>query len=485
MKVGRLIRTALHLKPRQVWFQVWRRVQRRFEPHPKCAANPLPAFTFLNVTAAPNGWNDTSQELLWRYNLHYFDYLHVQAADSSLVFRWIGENPRGSFPGWDPYPTSLRIVNWVKHLERHQTQIPNRPLIERSIRDQLDWLSRHLEWHILANHLLANLKALVIGTKWLDGDAARWMPLYRRQIEEQILDDGSHYELSAMYHAIVFEDVIDVLHFCGEEAAWLRPTAGRMLTHLLKMTGPDGMIAKFNDASEGIAKTPGQLIAAAARAGVSPENPAKEVLRSGGHSSGYARVSAGEWTLISKDAVIGPDYQPGHAHADSISFELWRRNVKVIGDTGCSTYVPGHIRSYERSTAAHNTVVVDGRNSSEVWAAHRVGGRCRPLCPKEQTGHEGVWARDCNGMVIGRRLVLNETGLCGIDEIRGTGEHEIEERFHLPPGVSSEQVAIACPGERLVERCDFAVGWNRRAAGTCIVYRQRMMLPAKIEWSIA
>lgn len=485
MNVGRLIRTIWHLKPRQVWFQVWRRVQRRFEPHPACAANPLPAFAFLNVTASPRGWNDTSLELLWRYNLHYFDYLHSHSAESSLVFRWIEENPRGSFPGWEPYPTSLRIVNWVKHLERYQTQIPNRSLIETSIREQLDWLARHLEWHILANHLLANLKALVIGAKWLDGDAARWMPLYRRQIEEQILDDGSHSELSAMYHAIVFEDVIDVLHFCGEEAAWLRPTAGRMLTHLLKMTGPDGMIAKFNDAAEGIAKTPEQLIAAAAREGVAPERPINGAVRSGDRSSGYVRVSAGEWTLISKGAVIGLDYQPGHAHADSLSFELWRGEVKVIGDTGCSTYVPGPIRSYERSTAAHNTVVIDGRNSSEVWAAHRVGERCRALRANEPSGRTGVWAHDCNGMVIGRRLVLKETGLCGIDEIRGTGEHEIEERFHLPPGVSLEQVSIACSGERLVERCDFAVGWNRREAGTCVVYRQRMKLPAKIEWSIA
>ena len=75
MNVGRIVRTVRYLKLCQMWFQVWRRVQRALEAHPKCGADELPEFTFLNLTAKPKGWNDESLDMLWRYNLHYFDWI--------------------------------------------------------------------------------------------------------------------------------------------------------------------------------------------------------------------------------------------------------------------------------------------------------------------------------------------------------------------------------------------------------------------------
>ena len=167
MAIGRLVRTLQYLKLRQIWYQVWRRVQRGLEAHPKCGGEELPEFTFLNLTAKPKGWNDESLDMLWRYNLHYFDCLAAKnAEDAKLVERWIAENPKGSIPGWDPYPTSLRIVNWGKYLNNDPERPASQRLsIENSLRDQLYWLSNHVEWHIMANHLMANLKALVIGNK--------------------------------------------------------------------------------------------------------------------------------------------------------------------------------------------------------------------------------------------------------------------------------------------------------------------------------
>ena len=132
-KLGLIFRTSIHLKPIQVWFQVWRRIQKRFEPRPKCGDAELPEFTFLNVTAKPKGWNDESLELLWRYNLHYFDWIaggedynaesQSRGEAENLIERWMRENPKGSFPGWDPYPTSLRIVNWVKYLRNNSATL--------------------------------------------------------------------------------------------------------------------------------------------------------------------------------------------------------------------------------------------------------------------------------------------------------------------------------------------------------------------------
>jgi hypothetical protein len=74
---------------------------------------------------------------------------------------------------------------------------------------------------------------------------------------------------------------------------------------------------------------------------------------------------------------IGPSYQPGHAHADTFSFVLNVYNKSLIVDTGISTYDPGEIRMNERGTAAHNTVTVLDKNSSEVWSSFRVANRAR------------------------------------------------------------------------------------------------------------
>ena len=148
-----------------------------------------------------------------------------------------------------------------------------------------------------------------------------------------------------------------------------REYAEKMLAGLKLLTGPDGKIAKFNDATEGIAKSPSDLLALATSLGL------PSYLSNLSDSSGFLRLENETYCVIAKCGEIGPSYQPGHAHADTWSFELWKGARKLIGDTGCSTYVPGEVRSYERSTAAHNTVVIDGRDSSEVWASHRVGRR--------------------------------------------------------------------------------------------------------------
>src|SRR5690606_28797394 len=46
-----------------------------------------------------------------------------------------------------------------------------------------------------------------------------------------------------------------------------------------------------------------------------------------------------------------------------------------IVDIGISTYDTGETRVFERGTAAHNTVTILDKNSSEVWSSFRVGRR--------------------------------------------------------------------------------------------------------------
>ena len=537
MNVGRIVRTVRYLKLCQMWFQVWRRVQRRLEAHPKCAADELPEFTFLNLTAKPKGWNDESLDMLWRYNLHYFDWIGnrvdcvemERGVDSKpqigtnrhksedgvceekcgfvvncraehldhveFLERWIRENPRGSVPGWDPYPTSLRIVNWVKGLEncvgrgvdskpqigtnRHKSEdgvcedkcgfVVKDKFIEESIREQVEWLEGHVEWHIMANHLLANLKALIIGNRYLDRDYTKWMRLYREQIAEQILPDGGHFERSVMYHAIILEDVLDVMRFCGDEAEWLKPVAAKMLRYLVDMTGPDGKIAMFNDAADGIAKPTEWLCGYARSLGI--EVPSPEPFADF-PDTGYTRMTAGDFVLFVDAGAIGPDYQPGHAHADTLTYELYWKGRKVVTDTGTSEY-RGKRRAYERSTAAHNVVEVDGRNSSEIWSSHRVGARARIVERVVEPGRIFA-AHDGYGEKVGRELTLTDEGLTVVEKVEGRGK--CMTRVHLTGEelCRVERVGGVFNAEtqrRRGEEFEYAVEFGKLEKGRCIVWR--------------
>ena len=163
--------------------------------------------------------NDTAKPKLWLYNLHYFDGLAASADDEHralqrrLVARWIAENPPGHGNGWEPYPISLRLVNWIKWSLSGEAL--DRAWLA-SLAVQARWLARHIEWHLLGNHLLANAKALLFAGLFFDGpEAWRWfeqgLSIYEREIPRQILADGGHFELSPMYHAIILEDFLDVL----------------------------------------------------------------------------------------------------------------------------------------------------------------------------------------------------------------------------------------------------------------------------------
>ena len=124
-------------------------------------------FRFLNVEqeiSTAEDWNSKLFEKLWLYNLHYFDDLNAHKADTryewhlNVLKRWIIENPPGLGAGWEPYPISLRVVNWIKWClagnELSET-------FKHSLAIQLRFLSRRLEFHLLGNHLLANAKALL------------------------------------------------------------------------------------------------------------------------------------------------------------------------------------------------------------------------------------------------------------------------------------------------------------------------------------
>jgi uncharacterized heparinase superfamily protein len=449
----RFLHTVRYLKPVQVYGRVYRSKPRVVASGstpqiPRIAGPWIPGiaredprtgpnqFRFLNQERRIETWNDSGIPKLWLYNLHYFD-----SPAAGLVQEWIAANPVGQGNGWEPYPLSLRICNWIKwHLSGN---LLGQPALE-SLALQAGYLARTVEYHLLGNHLLANAKALVFAGSFFEGaQAAGWLAsglrILAAQIPEQILLDGGHFERSPMYHCIILEDLLDLIGLAraypGLLPDWSEPAA-RMLSWLRQMTHPDGRISFFNDATFGVAPEPRAIFEYAARLGLTASS-------SGLGESGYIRLQQASTVILFDAALIGPDYQPGHAHADTLSFEMSHAGKRLIVNSGTSTYEPGPERLRQRGTAAHSTVTVDGADQSEIWSAFRVARRARPFeistdrASFAEAAHDG-YHRLPGRVTHQRRLQLSPGRLLVTDTLLGRGAHEIEVRLHLHPGARPE-----------------------------------------------
>ena len=430
-------------------------------------------FTFLNQCRhLGNGrveWEAHGMPRLWQYQLHYADYVRTLAHGArcsesawagralELIEDWIAANPPGRRPGWEPYPLSLRAVNWCAALAMLATGAvgERETAIAASLAAQGRFLARHLEWHLGGNHLLKNAKALILLGVALDcPEAPAWrargMRILLAEVRRQVLADGGHYERSPLYHGIVMEDLLDVLALAaghrgalladGARAA-LRDAARRMAAWLARMRHPDGGLPLFNDCVLSGDPQPAELLAYSAR--VLEEEPA-----AGGtvalSTSGYYVLERGAGRAIVDCGAVGPDELPAHAHADTLSFELSWAGRRVVVDGGTAGYALDDLRRYLRSTAAHNTVRVDEVEQSEVWASHRVGRRARPTGARiVEAGshlafagaHDG-YAR--LGVMHHRHVVATDDLWVVVDELRGRGRHRFESFLHLHPDLGLE-----------------------------------------------
>lgn len=402
------------------------------------------------------GWDGPGPDKLWRYNQHYFDDLNAAGASErsvwhrALIADWVRHNPPGQGDGWEPFPTSLRIVNWVKWAMLGGA-LPSECL--HSLAVQARWLVRRLEIHLMGNHLFANAKALIFAGCFFEGaEAERWLRIgfgiLKREVPEQILGDGGHFELSTMYHALALEDVLDL---CNIAAAYpgaftvqqqyqidlWRSRAPVMLDWLRAMCHADGEIAFFNDAAIGVAPSPAEIEAYASRMGVISARARGSRWLS---YTGYARLENARAIALIDLARVGPDYLPGHAHADTLSAELSVDGHRVLVNSGTSCYGISEERLRQRGTAAHNTVVVEGQDSSEVWGGFRVARRARILSAAVDTGSDVQVARGShNGYrrlpgrpVHSRRFALHPTH-CVIEDDISDRNCDAIARFHLHP----------------------------------------------------
>ncbi|WP_342348769.1 alginate lyase family protein [uncultured Nitrospira sp.] len=507
-------------------------------------------FVFLNqsmeFSKGQIDWVCKDMPKLWRYNLHYFDFLqdpHRSTEGRSLVISdWIEHNPLGTQDAWEPYAASLRIVNWVKfflslsivpvekggggdgHVPDPLSEVLNAEWL-KSLYLQALWLEQNIEFHFLANHYLKNGVALFFAGMFFEGrDAERWLKkglkILCEELEEQFLADGAHFERSPMYHSISVVDFVDVLNLMRSsnqamvfaEMDHMRAKTVQALNFLHDICLPDGDIPLFNDSAFGIAPSPSRIFDYAKQAiGYEPPAYPMDLSTYAKSASGYYVIRKGGDMMVIDCGPIGPDYNPAHAHCDTLSYELSLNGRRVIVDSGVYDYEPSLQRAYARSTKAHNTVVVDGQEQSEMWGVFRVARRAKPLFArltnpgdghvKFEGAHDGY--RRFSGQVIHERSVEFDGFSTWIvkDDIQGNGTHSLESYVHLHPDCTFTQTGqrilvsdqrglplfcleIVGPGESRVEEGWYFPEFGVERKKHVVVFTRTGPLPLSLSYRI-
>ncbi|QDS95815.1 Heparin-sulfate lyase precursor [Roseimaritima multifibrata] len=410
-----------------------------------------------------------SEDRLWTVTLHYHQWLYELAKIATespehgpkakelwgaAMSDWL-QNCRLDSPGakplvWNAYAIATRLSWSIRTWQLwHDAKIelPQELLQEwqKSLYQQADHLYRNLEWDLRANHLLRDAVGLAWAANFFVGSRSRqWLAKAQQiavqQSEEQMLPDGGHFERSPFYHLEVMDDwlTLAILFPAGRVRDQMRETWQRAAEYARWLRHPDGCVAQFND---GATINADQNLIHGEVIGVDVD---LSMPRGGKHfsDSGVAVWHGEPWTLFWDVGDVGPNCQPGHAHADTLSLECSFRAQKLFVDPGCYSYDYDRRREYDRATSTHNTVCIDQTDSSEVWHIFRVGRRARPRGIQVSTDQEhflGQAEHDgyqhLAGRPVHRRIVeVSEEGfLIVTDQVDGLGTHQVEGGWLLAP----------------------------------------------------
>ena len=406
-------------------------------------------FEILNVCNTFNGvWDDNSKGELWRYNLNYMDFLLQPSMSADEGLKWIEDfiasMPRNSVAD-DPYPISLRGINWIKFVSIHYDSLSSEQVrkIDTALYSQYRILKERVERHLLANHYLENGFSLFYAACYFADDSfgAAAEDILRTQLDEQILADGAHYELSPMYHCIILERLLDCYNIADKElhndlSLFMLDKIKLMLGWLENVVMSDGNIPLLNDSALGVSAMPSELFAYAKSLGIKWNG-----VKLG--ASGYRKFTGLSYDAVVDVAALGPSYNLGHSHADTFTFVMNVCGKPFIVDTGVSTYAAGERRSYERSTFAHNTVTVNGTDSSRVWGAFRCAERASVKLIDEDNNSITASHNGYKSLLVSVfRTFVNHGAEFGIiDKVSGANKNISSiAAFHLAPGVVIESV---------------------------------------------
>jgi hypothetical protein len=466
---------------------------------------------------------------------------------------WMDANPPKLGINWaSSLELAFRSISWIwaLHFFRESPEL-SPPVFLRALKF-LYIHARHLETYP-STYFSPNthLTGEALGLFYLGvllpefNESRRWREtgwrILREQLARQVRPDGVYFEQATHYHRYTTDFYIHVSVLGAANELPASPVVGltleALLEHLMYMTRPDGTTPFLGDDDGGQlvvleSRAPNDFRGALATGAVlfgRPDyayvagGPSQETLwllgpeslrrfsdlgqrRPAGLSrrfreGGYFVMRDG-WGRRANFAVVdcGPHgaLSGGHAHADALAVELVAHGCPFLIDAGTYTYTGSlEERNFFRGTAAHNTVTVDGEDSSVPAGAFRWAHVARsqlaewvshPRFDYFEGAHDG-YARLAAPAIHSRSVLFLKGGYWVIrDRIESNGSHRVSVHFHCAPGVTVEvdgdrdlvlAGAEGCGGSTL-RIAGFARGLTLTRADECVSPSYGVRLPATV-----
>jgi len=417
------------------------------------------------ITDLPDDWGEnrgrTGQEYLhsfcWLRTLNQLtDRKAARQKAITLTRDWLKDFDRWHEMAWAADILGLRIFYWLVYAP---LLLDSTDLVYRSkMLNCLARQARHL--HYIGDDGLRGLKRIEAvsglmlaglyiphGESWLK----KALGLLDRALIGEIIADGGEVSRNP-------EDMLDILQYLVVIRASLRAMGhdlpARLAQAIPLMAGMldalrhgDGALALFNGAGERTAAELDTVLSLA-------RGDKTEISPIIGEKSGFRRLQRGA-TAVILDAGPPADIAVSRkCHAGTLSFEMSDGPQRIIVNCGSAKQGSGDdLYRLCRSTAAHSTLVVKDRNSSEIRKDGLIG--CGPTrvtskitLPEQgpglvEAGHDGYLSRF--GVLHRRTIYISEAG----DDVRGEdildrGKNGRKSRqavgydirFHLHPAIS-------------------------------------------------
>mgnify|MGYP001190811537 CR=1 FL=1 len=430
----------------------------------------------VDATSAFSDTNNTGLE--WQRCLHSFDWLRDMRAVGTEAARiqarnylmnWAAANQKWRTLSWRPDVLSTRVCNLLTYAEFISAGGDENfaKLYLESVGRQTKHLRRVARFISDGLDKMVVTKALVYTALCLPGGASHLPSLLKRVssiCEKQILSDGGHIErnpeaqLTVLRHLIDIKDILETSHI--EIPETLEAAIDRAVPMLRFYRHGDGGFALFNSSTEG---EPWLIDVVLAKAGTrgKPSPSATD--------TGFERIVANRTLFICDTGT--PSVNAEVAHAGSLSFEMSVGKQRMIVNCGGYTGRDEGWRFAQRATAAHSTLIVGDKNSSELLPNGAVGEPSAWVtCERKETegstwlvvSHDGY--RKSHGLIHERRIYVDASGtdVRGEDILEGLGEHKFSIRFHLHPSVKASLVK---DGASVLLRLPDKSGWRVRCSG--------------------
>ena len=465
------------------------------------------------------------------------------AAVDSHIASWITENPvpvdsnGGAGPAWETLSAAWRLREWVwvrRCAWRSRALSPStRELMLRSIWEH--------GWHLMDhlghpnNWIVVESCALALAGMWFPDfhDSDRWVGTgierLTTEFARQFFADGTHFEISPLYHAICAHAMLEVrqsalLLGVPLPSEFDRPLE-RCFTYLAALCRPDFTWPSLNDsgsangdytalmrlAGDAFKRKDFQWLGTKGAQGIPPDS-CFHVFPDAGIAVMRSGYTADANVLVFRAGPAGA----AHVHDDVLSVDVTALGSSRLIDPGITTYAPDPLSDYYRSATAHNTVLVEGMEPHRASEPFRqritpAGDRFRWCSGEHFVAAFGRYESSDTGVKIAmyRTVVFVESEYWIVrDEILGNGACDIATnwqffpaRVHMDPVTKRTRVLdargpqfelIPVPGNNRWET-DVQVGSHSPTAGWTSVngtdvpsfsarYRTRAPVPFIQEW---